>query len=89
MARVPATRAGAILAVADFEASLAFYRDRLGLEVVAEGIEREDQSDSLRDLGCQLGQGFLFARPMTEDALLQYLFQESPAPGELVAGTAP
>ena len=35
MARVPATRAGAILAVSDFEASLAFYRDRLGLEVVA------------------------------------------------------
>jgi catechol 2,3-dioxygenase-like lactoylglutathione lyase family enzyme len=35
MARVPAKRAGAILAVADFEASLAFYRDRLGLDVVA------------------------------------------------------
>jgi catechol 2,3-dioxygenase-like lactoylglutathione lyase family enzyme len=35
MARVPATRAGAILAVSDLEASLAFYRDRLGLEVVA------------------------------------------------------
>ena len=35
MARVPATRAGAVLAVSDFEASLAFYRDRLGLEVVA------------------------------------------------------
>ncbi|MDQ1455778.1 MAG: Glyoxalase-like domain, partial [Actinomycetota bacterium] len=35
MARVPATRAGAILAVSDFEASLAFYRDRLGLELVA------------------------------------------------------
>jgi len=73
-----ATLAAAIIAIGD----------RLGLEVVAEGIEREDQSDSLRDLGCQLGQGFLFARPMTEDALLQYLFQESPAPGELVAGTA-
>jgi len=29
------TRAGAILAVADFEASLAFYRDRLGLTVEA------------------------------------------------------
>jgi catechol 2,3-dioxygenase-like lactoylglutathione lyase family enzyme len=29
------TRAGAILAVADFEASLAFYRDRLGFEVEA------------------------------------------------------
>ena len=35
MARVPATRAGAILAVSDFEASLAFYRYRLGLELVA------------------------------------------------------
>jgi EAL domain-containing protein (putative c-di-GMP-specific phosphodiesterase class I) len=73
-----ATLAAAIIAIGD----------RLGLEVVAEGIEREEQSHSLRDLGCQLGQGFLFARPMTEDALLQYLVQESPAPIGLVAGTA-
>jgi predicted enzyme related to lactoylglutathione lyase len=35
MARLAATRAGAILAVSDFEASLAFYRDRLGLELEA------------------------------------------------------
>ena len=35
MGPVPATRAGAILAVSDFAASLSFYRDRLGLEVVA------------------------------------------------------
>ena len=35
MAQVPATRAGAILAVSDFDASLTFYRDRLGLELVA------------------------------------------------------
>jgi catechol 2,3-dioxygenase-like lactoylglutathione lyase family enzyme len=35
MARVRATRAGAILAVSDFAASLAFYRDVLGLEVAA------------------------------------------------------
>ncbi len=35
MASFPVTRAGAILAVSDFEASLAFYRDRLGLEVAA------------------------------------------------------
>jgi catechol 2,3-dioxygenase-like lactoylglutathione lyase family enzyme len=32
---VEVTRAGAILAVADFERSLAFYRDRLGFEVEA------------------------------------------------------
>jgi catechol 2,3-dioxygenase-like lactoylglutathione lyase family enzyme len=35
MAKVDVRRAGAILAVSDFEASLAFYRDRLGLEVEA------------------------------------------------------
>ena len=35
MATFPVTRAGAILAVSDFAASLAFYRDRLGLEVEA------------------------------------------------------
>jgi sensor c-di-GMP phosphodiesterase-like protein len=55
---------------------------------VAEGIERVDQSDSLRDLGCQLGQGFLFARPMTQEALLQYLLDEAPAPLGFVARAA-
>ena len=35
MAAVPASRAGAILAVSDVEASLAFYRDTLGLAVEA------------------------------------------------------
>jgi EAL domain-containing protein (putative c-di-GMP-specific phosphodiesterase class I) len=36
----------------------------LGLRIVAEGIEEEAQLDQLRELGCELGQGFLFARPM-------------------------
>lgn len=41
-----------------------------GLAVVAEGIETEAQRDTLRALGCTKGQGFLFARPMSADALL-------------------
>jgi EAL domain-containing protein (putative c-di-GMP-specific phosphodiesterase class I) len=69
-------------------AAIIAIGDRLGLEVVAEGIEREEQSASLRQLGCELGQGFLFARPMTEDALLQYLLDEASAPIGLAAGTA-
>jgi diguanylate cyclase (GGDEF)-like protein/PAS domain S-box-containing protein len=37
----------------------------LGLETVAEGIELELQRDQLRDEHCELGQGFLFARPLS------------------------
>ncbi len=35
----------------------------LNLQVVAEGIEDEGQLTALRDLGCELGQGYYFARP--------------------------
>ena len=45
----------------------------LALDVVAEGIEYPEQASSLRELGCELGQGFLFARPMAHDALHEYL----------------
>ncbi len=39
--------------------------DSLGLDVVAEGIERPAQRDALLSLGCRLGQGFLFAPALT------------------------
>ncbi len=39
----------------------------LGISVTAEGIEREDQLEVLRELGCDRGQGFLFARPRPAD----------------------
>lgn len=39
----------------------------LQLETVAEGIESNAQLDQLRDQHCQLGQGFLFARPLPAD----------------------
>ncbi|PZV03139.1 MAG: two-component system response regulator [Leptolyngbya sp.] len=35
----------------------------LGMEVTAEGVETPQQRDILRDLGCEYGQGYLFARP--------------------------
>ncbi|MDA8343224.1 MAG: EAL domain-containing protein [Actinomycetota bacterium] len=36
----------------------------LGITVLAEGIETEEQADRLRGLHCELAQGYLFARPM-------------------------
>ena len=41
----------------------------LGMKVVAEGIETEAQHAELRRLGCVIGQGYRFARPLDSDAL--------------------
>jgi diguanylate cyclase (GGDEF)-like protein len=45
----------------------------LGLKTVAEGIEDDEQCRAVRALGCDFGQGFLFARPMPADDLSQLL----------------
>ncbi len=42
---------------------------RLGMRAVAEGIETEEQLGFLRELGCPLGQGFLFSRPVAAEEL--------------------
>ena len=41
----------------------------LGLRVVAEGIEDDEVRELLAALGCDLGQGYLFSRPLEGDAL--------------------
>jgi EAL domain-containing protein (putative c-di-GMP-specific phosphodiesterase class I) len=41
----------------------------LGMIATAEGIETEDQARALRDLGCDVGQGYWIARPLEPDAL--------------------
>jgi diguanylate cyclase (GGDEF)-like protein/PAS domain S-box-containing protein len=50
---------------------------RLGLSTVAEGIETVSQLDGLRGQHCAYGQGFIFARPMTPEAVEPYLFKEA------------
>jgi EAL domain-containing protein (putative c-di-GMP-specific phosphodiesterase class I) len=41
--------------------------------VIAEGIEAYQQAEILRKLGCTIGQGFLFARPMPPEQCLPML----------------
>ena len=58
------------------ESSIALAQ-RLKMEVVALGIETQDQQSELRKMGCDLGQGPLFARPMEFEALLNWTPQPS------------
>lgn len=47
----------------------------LGMTVVAEGVEEQQQLDALREAGVDAIQGFIHARPMPEEALLNWLQQ--------------
>jgi EAL domain-containing protein (putative c-di-GMP-specific phosphodiesterase class I) len=49
----------------------------LGMEVIAEGIETEDQHQQLKALGCEYGQGYLFSRPVDDDGVLNLLAREA------------
>jgi EAL domain-containing protein (putative c-di-GMP-specific phosphodiesterase class I) len=60
----------------------------LGLDVVAEGIEQPDQATRLRELGCRLGQGYLFARPLAPDAMEGFLTRPE-APPQVARVPAP
>jgi EAL domain-containing protein (putative c-di-GMP-specific phosphodiesterase class I) len=53
---------------------------RLGLRVVAEGVETEEVWATLADLGCDVAQGYLIARPMPAAALRDWLQQRSTSP---------
>lgn len=46
---------------------------KLGLQVIAEGVETEGQKKILLEMGCDYGQGYLFARPMPDDEFVRFL----------------
>ena len=45
----------------------------LGLKVVAEGVETQAQADMLKDLDCELAQGYLYSRPVPSETIDQLL----------------
>ena len=57
----------------DLSSAVVALGSSLSLEVVAEGIELDEQLSRLRELGCELGQGFHFAHPMESAHLTDFL----------------
>ncbi|WP_370177005.1 EAL domain-containing protein [Alteriqipengyuania sp.] len=55
--------------------AIVHFADAIGSEVVAEGIETEDQLRTLRSLGVGYGQGYHYAKPMPLIAASQYLLK--------------
>ena len=49
----------------------------LGMQVIAEGIETEEQYQQLKRLGCEFGQGYLFSRPVNSDGVVHLLAQDA------------
>ena len=65
-------------------ANLVTLAHALGLQAIAEGIESDSQLASLRALGCDLAQGYLFARPLPEGQVRTVL---AGGFGDLVSGS--
>ncbi|GLZ80855.1 bifunctional diguanylate cyclase/phosphodiesterase [Actinorhabdospora filicis] len=77
---------GFVQGMATDEGDLAIVRAvvdlsrHFGLSVVAEGVESEMTLALLTDIGCDIGQGFLFSRPLSEERLEAWLNAQAEEP---------
>jgi EAL domain-containing protein (putative c-di-GMP-specific phosphodiesterase class I) len=68
-------------------AAIVSMAQALDAVTIAEGVEHERQEQSLRDIGCDLAQGFLYSRPVTSNDVVPTIRAMSPRHGlRLVTG---
>jgi hypothetical protein len=82
-----ATLVASAIGAIDIATAITALGRTLGLQVVAEGIEHAGQLQRLRELGCEFGQGYLFARPGPIEGLASVLGLTGARPGR-AAGSA-
>jgi diguanylate cyclase (GGDEF)-like protein len=71
-----------------FSGAIVALGRTLGLSIIAEGIEEQGQLERLRAMGCEFGQGYLFARPQTAEITERYLASKSENRGPVPAKAA-
>jgi EAL domain-containing protein (putative c-di-GMP-specific phosphodiesterase class I) len=69
--------------------SIIMLARNLGMTVVAEGVETEEQIAQLRELGCKHAQGYFFSRPVPAEAAAEFLskthiYSPAPQPSEIL-----
>ena len=65
---------------AKISAAIVALTKSLGLETIAEGIETVEQTRRMVEMGCDYGQGYLFGKPMPEEAIVASLRDRTAAP---------
>ncbi len=48
----------------------------LGMEAIAEGVESEAQATLLKEMGCDMAQGFYFSKPLPPERATRFLAEE-------------
>ena len=48
-------------------------RENMTLEIIAEGVETKEQSECLKELGCDYLQGYYYAKPMPKDDFIAFI----------------
>ena len=57
--------------------SITNMAKQLQIKVLSEGVETEDQSEFLKEISCDMAQGYLFAKPMPEEEFTKLLEEQS------------
>ena len=57
--------------------AIIMMSDSLNLKTIAEGIEHPEQIDTLQNLGCKLGQGFYFSKPLSKNDMDEFLSKQA------------
>ncbi|MEM6422303.1 MAG: EAL domain-containing protein, partial [Pseudomonadota bacterium] len=75
--------------LAKFTRALIRLADNLGISILAEGIENEEERAWLQAEGCQVIQGYLIGKPMAADALFDWAKARGDVQADTVAHQAP